>query len=64
MQKKAVSKFADLIRVDKNKWTPILTERSVHAAWLVYARQNAIRGNWKATSNITKFYSLYSQGRI
>ena len=33
--RKAVSKFADLIRVHKNKCTLMLTKRSAHATWLV-----------------------------
>ena len=43
VQKKAVPKFADLVRVHKNRWTLMLTERSAHAAWFLYARQSAIR---------------------
>ena len=35
LQKKAVSKLADLVRVHKNKCTPMLTKRSAHATWLV-----------------------------
>ena len=35
LQKKAVSKFANLVRVHENKWTLMLTKRSPHASRLL-----------------------------
>ena len=35
LHKKAVSKFADLVRVHKNKWTLMQTKCSAHTAWLL-----------------------------
>ena len=34
-KKKAVAKFADLVRVHKNKWILMQTKCSAHTAWLL-----------------------------
>ena len=46
--KKAVSKFADLVRAGKNKWTLMLTKRSAHG--LCMLGRALFERNWEATS--------------